>query len=48
MCDVVAANLMRWTAGSPLTIPVGVLTSLIGGVFFLGMLLGRRAESPIV
>lgn len=49
ICDVVAANTMRWISGgsSVLVIPVGVLTSLIGGVFFLGMLLGRRVETPI-
>jgi iron complex transport system permease protein len=56
VCDVVAGNGMRWmthgttAAGefSALSIPVGVLTSLIGGVFFLGMLLGRRSETPIL
>ncbi len=49
ICDVLAANTMRWvTSGqSALVIPVGVLTSLIGGVFFLAMLLGRRVETPI-
>ncbi len=53
VCDVIAANAMRWVshaatpAGqlSALSIPVGVLTSLIGGVFFLGMLLGKRSET---
>jgi iron complex transport system permease protein len=56
VCDVVAANGMRWmthsatAAGqlSALSIPVGVLTSLIGGIFFLAMLLGRRSEAPIL
>jgi len=47
-CDMVARNGMQWLQGSSLVIPVGVLTSLIGGVFFLGMLLGRRVETPIV
>lgn len=49
ICDVLAANTMRWVSGgqSALVIPVGVLTSLIGGVFFLGMLLGRRVETVI-
>lgn len=55
VCDVIAANAMRWMsqAASPagqmsaLMIPVGVLTSLIGGVFFLGMLLSRPSETPI-
>jgi len=54
VCDVVAANAMRWLSRpatpaaelSALSIPVGVLTNLIGGVFFLGMLLGRRSETP--
>jgi iron complex transport system permease protein len=56
VCDVVAANAMRWMSHSTtaaaefssLSIPVGVLTSLIGGVFFLGMLLGRRSEAPML
>lgn len=49
VCDVIAANTMRWVTGgaSALVIPVGVLTSLVGGVFFLGMLLGRRVETPL-
>ncbi len=55
VCDVIAANAMRWLAPassqtaqlSAIMIPVGVLTSLLGGVFFLGMLLSRRVETPL-
>jgi len=48
ICDAVAANAMRWASGSAMMIPVGVLTSLLGGVFFLAVLLTRRAEGPIL
>jgi len=43
-CDLVAARAMDWIKGSPLQIPVGVVTNLIGGLFFLYLLLtrGRR------
>lgn len=44
VCDTLASNLMHWASESPMQIPVGVVTNLIGGVFFLGMLLRRRGE----
>ncbi len=47
-CDMVARNLMYWVVDSSLQLPVGVLTSLLGGLFFLGLLLRRREESPIL
>lgn len=44
VCDTLAANLMSWLSNSPLQVPVGVVTNLIGGVFFLWLLMrGRRA-----
>ena len=47
-CDVIARNLMPWVTGSPREIPVGVLTSLLGGVFFLYVLMTHRQERAIV
>jgi iron complex transport system permease protein len=47
-CDVLARNAMYWAAASPQQIPVGVLTSLLGGVFFLYVLLTHRQERAIV
>jgi iron complex transport system permease protein len=47
-CDMVARNLMGWLTGSSLQLPVGVLTNLIGGAFFLYILLTRRQESPLL
>lgn len=48
ICDTVARNMMGWLTGSALQMPVGVLTNLIGGSFFLYILLTRRHESPIL
>lgn len=45
--DTLARNVMGWWKSSALEIPVGVLTSLIGGVFFLYILMTRREESAI-
>ena len=47
-CDVLARNAMYWAAASPQQIPVGVLTSLLGGLFFLYVLLTHRQERAIV
>jgi len=47
-CDMIARNLMAWLTDSSLQIPVGVLTNLIGGLFFLYILLTRREENPIL
>ncbi len=40
--DAVARNILFWIDGQSRQLPVGVLTSLIGGAFFLGLLLRRR------
>jgi len=47
-CDVISRNLMHWVRDSPGQIPVGVLTGLLGGVFFLYLLLTHRRERAIV
>ena len=47
-CDVLARNAVRWLDGSTQQIPVGVLTSMLGGVFFLYILLTHRQERAIV
>lgn len=46
--DVLARNLMHWVNNSPRQIPVGILTSMIGGVFFLYILMTHRQERAIV
>jgi len=46
-CDVVAANLLRWTRDSALQIPVGVMTNFLGGLFFVYLLLMRREDTML-
>ena len=43
-CDLLARNAMWWLRAEPRQVPVGVLTSLVGGLFFLYLLLvsGKR------
>jgi len=41
LCDLIARNAMWWLQNESRQIPVGVLTSLIGGGFFLYLLLTR-------
>ncbi|NUQ48032.1 MAG: iron chelate uptake ABC transporter family permease subunit, partial [Phycisphaerae bacterium] len=43
LCDFLSSRMMGWLFDSPMQIPVGVLTNLIGGVFFLYVLLTRRS-----
>lgn len=47
VCDAVARTGLL-LSGSARQLPVGVLTNLIGGGFFLYILLRRKAESPIL
>jgi iron complex transport system permease protein len=47
ICDTLARQALYWIQGSSLEIPVGILTNLIGGVFFLYILLTSKQESPI-
>jgi iron complex transport system permease protein len=46
LCDVLARNTMWWLEGQARQVPVGVLTNLVGGGFFLYVLLTRRADRP--
>jgi len=48
LCDVLARNAMWWLREEPRQLPVGVLTSLVGGCFFLYLLLTRREERTLV
>ena len=41
LCDLVARNLLWWLRGESRAIPVGALTALIGGSFFLYLLIAR-------
>ncbi len=45
--DALAAGTLRWASGSALQIPVGVLTNLLGGTFFVYLLLSRRADTTV-
>jgi len=47
VCDAVARTGLL-LSGSARQLPVGVLTNLIGGGFFLYILLRRKAESPML
>jgi iron complex transport system permease protein len=42
LCDLLARNAMWWMTGDSRQVPVGVLTNLIGGAFFLYLLLRGR------
>jgi iron complex transport system permease protein len=44
LCDLIARNAMWWLRGESRQLPVGVLTNLLGGAFFLYVLLARRDE----
>ena len=48
LCDVLARNAMWWLREESRQLPVGVLTNLIGGGFFLYLLLTRRTDRPMV
>jgi iron complex transport system permease protein len=47
LCDLIARNTLWWLNGESRQIPVGVFTSLIGGTFFIYLLVSRRARSPV-
>jgi iron complex transport system permease protein len=42
ICDMVSRNAMNWLFDSPVQIPVGMSTALIGGLFFIYLLVVRR------
>jgi iron complex transport system permease protein len=46
LCDLLARNAMWWLRGESRQVPVGVLTNLVGGTFFLYLLLSRRNDRP--
>lgn len=47
LCDLLARNAMYWLRGEFRQVPVGVLTNLVGGGFFLYLLLTRRQDRPV-
>ncbi len=47
LCDLVARNALWWIGGESRQIPVGVFTGLIGGVFFVYLLVSRRSRSVL-
>ncbi len=44
ICDTVSRNVMNWFFNSPVQIPVGMATALIGGLFFIYLLVARRGK----
>ncbi len=44
VCDTFARTVMFYTVGAPTELPVGIVTSLLGGPFFLWLLLARKSE----
>lgn len=48
LCDTLARNAMWWLRAESRQVPVGVLTNLLGGGFFLYLLLARRSDRPLV
>ncbi len=50
LCDCLARNIMAWsTAGRNATeLPVGVMTNVLGGIFFLIILVRNRQDRPLV
>jgi len=47
LCDLLARNAMWWLRDESRQVPVGVLTNLIGGAFFLYLLLTRKQKQQI-
>lgn len=47
LCDLLARNAMWWLRAESRQLPVGVLTNLVGGAFFLYILLARRDDRPM-
>jgi len=45
LCDMFSRNVMNWLFDSPVQIPVGMATALIGGLFFIYLLVIRRWRS---
>jgi iron complex transport system permease protein len=48
LSDVLARNAMWWLREESRQIPVGVLTNLVGGAFFIYLLLTRRNDQTLV
>lgn len=48
LCDLLARNVMWWLRAESRELPVGVLTNLVGGVFFLYVLLSRKDDRPML
>jgi iron complex transport system permease protein len=45
LCDVIARNALYWLRAESRPLPVGVLTNVLGGLFFLYLLLRRQRSS---
>jgi len=47
LCDLLARNAMWWISHEPRQVPVGVLTALVGGAFFLYLLLSSGPRTTL-
>ncbi len=49
ICDCIARNFLAWTSENNYTeLPVGVVTNVLGGIFFLAVLIRQRSDRPIL
>jgi iron complex transport system permease protein len=47
LCDLLARNAMWWISLEPRQVPVGVLTALVGGLFFIYLLLSSGPRTSL-
>ncbi|MCH8912098.1 MAG: iron ABC transporter permease [Planctomycetes bacterium] len=49
ICDCIARNFLAWTTENNYSeLPVGVVTNVLGGIFFLVVLIRQRSDRPIL
>ncbi len=49
ICDCIARNFLAWTTENNYSeLPVGVVTNVLGGIFFLIVLIRQRSDRPIL
>lgn len=46
LCDTLARTILYMTSQTPAELPVGIITALLGGPFFLWLLLARQTGEP--
>ncbi len=49
ICDCIARSFLAWTTDNNYSeLPVGVVTNVLGGIFFLAVLIRQRSDRPIL